>query len=51
MSVVFISDTKIAFKNFYLSHKPVIIFFAEPMVIFLQVASWYLHGIGVTILS
>ncbi|RHN76470.1 putative endonuclease/exonuclease/phosphatase [Medicago truncatula] len=41
------SDTKIALKNFYLSHKPTFIFLAEPMISFSHVPSWYWHGIGV----
>jgi len=42
------SDTKIALKNLYLSHKPFIIFLAEPMITFAQVPSWYWRSIGVT---
>jgi len=42
------SDTKIALNNFYMSHKPIIIFLAKPMITFAQVPSWYWHRIGVT---
>jgi len=42
------SGTKITLNSFYLSHKPVVIFLAKPMINFVQVPSWYWHGIGVT---
>jgi len=42
------SDTKIALNFFYLSHKPSVIFMAEPMIPFAQVPSWYWHSIDVT---
>ena len=43
-----ISDTKVSLKNLYVSHKPVFIFLAEPMISFSLVPSWYWHGIEVT---
>ena len=42
------ADTKIAFKNFHLSHKPTIMFLAEPMIPFANVPAWYWHSIDVT---
>ncbi|XP_024630290.2 uncharacterized protein [Medicago truncatula] len=42
------SDTRLALKNLFLSHKPTIIFVAEPMVSFAQIPSWYWPSIGVT---
>jgi hypothetical protein len=42
------SDTRLALKNFFLSHKPSIIFVAEPMVSFENVPSWYWHSLGVS---
>jgi len=42
------SDTRIALKNLYASHKPVFIFLAELMITFSHVPSWYWHSIGVT---
>jgi hypothetical protein len=41
------SDTRIALKNLYLSHKPFLIFVAEPKVNFVQIPSWYWPSIGV----
>jgi len=40
-------DTKISLKNF-MSHKPVVIFLAEPMITFAQVPSSHWHSIGIT---
>jgi len=41
------SDTRLALKNLFLSHKPSLIFVAEPMVNFLQIPAWYWPSIGV----
>lgn len=41
------SDTRLALKNLFLSHKPTIIFMVEPMVSFAQIPSWYWPSIGV----
>jgi len=41
-------DTQIALKNLYMSHKPMIIFIAEPMVNFAQIPTWYWLTIGVS---
>jgi hypothetical protein len=41
-------ESKIALHNLFLSHKPVIIFIAEPKIPFEHVPSWYWHNIGVT---
>lgn len=40
------SDTKVALKNLYVSHKHVFIFLVEPMISFSLVPSWYWHVIG-----
>jgi len=42
------SDTRIALKNLYLSHKPMLIFIAEPMINFALVHSWFWPSIGVS---
>jgi hypothetical protein len=42
------SETRIALKNFCLSHKPSLIFVAEPMVNFAQIPAWYWPTIGVS---
>lgn len=42
------ADTRLALKNFYLSHKPSLIFIAEPMINFHQVPAWYWPSIGVS---
>ena len=41
-------ETKIALRNLCLSHNPVIIFIAEPMISFDHVPSWYWNNIGVS---
>lgn len=41
-------DSKIALRNLCLSHKPFIIFIAEPMILFDHVTSWYWNSIGVS---
>ena len=35
------SDTRLALKIFYLSHNPILMFVAEPMINFHQVPAWY----------
>lgn len=40
-------DTRIALKNYCLSHKPNIIFLAEPMITFEQVPNWYWKSIKI----
>jgi len=35
------SNTQIALKNLYMSHKPMLLFIAEPMVNFAQIPAWY----------
>jgi hypothetical protein len=41
-------DTRLALKKIYLSHKPSLIFIAEPMINFHQVPAWYWPSIGVS---
>jgi len=41
-------DTKIALRNFFLSHQPSLIFVAEPMIAFDSVPPWYWNSIGVS---
>nr|ABE87589.2 RNA-directed DNA polymerase (Reverse transcriptase); Ribonuclease H; Endonuclease/exonuclease/phosphatase [Medicago truncatula] len=41
-------DTKIALKNFFNCHKPLLIFVAEPMIAFESVPPWYWDSIGVS---
>jgi len=48
MSVVLVIWILIALIFFYMSHKHVVIFLAEPMITFAQVPFWYWHSIGVT---
>ena len=42
------SDTRIALKNLYMSHEPMLLFIAEPMVNFAQIPAWSWPTIGVT---
>jgi hypothetical protein len=42
------SDTRLALKNLFLSHKPSLIFVAEQMVNFAQIPAWYWPSIGVS---
>ena len=42
------SDTRIALKKLFLSHKPSLIFLAEPMVNFVSIPAWYWPSIGVS---
>jgi hypothetical protein len=42
------SDTRLALKNLFLSHKPSLIFVAEQMVNFAQIPAWYWPYIGVS---
>jgi len=40
-------ESKIALRNLFMSHKPLIIFIAEPKISFEHVPSWYWNSIGV----
>jgi hypothetical protein len=42
------SDTRIALKDFYMTHKPLLIFIAEPEINFVNIPAWYWPTIGVT---
>jgi len=35
------SDTRLALKKLFMSHKPILIFVTEPMVNFAQIPTWY----------
>jgi hypothetical protein len=42
------SETRTALKNLYLTHKPMLIFIAEPKIDFVNIPAWYWPTIGVT---
>jgi hypothetical protein len=42
------SDARLTLKYFYLSHKPSLIFIAEPTINFHQVPAWYCPSISVS---
>jgi len=42
------SDTRIAFENLFMSHKPILILIAEPMVNLAQIPPWVWSSIGVS---
>lgn len=42
------SDARIALKNFYMSHKPMLTFIAEPKIYFVNIHAWYWPTIGVS---
>jgi hypothetical protein len=41
-------ETCTALKNFYLTHKPMLILIAEPKIDFVNIPAWYWPTIGVT---
>jgi len=41
-------DTKITLQNYFTSHRPLLIFIAEPMIAIENVPPWYWDNIGVS---
>jgi exonuclease III len=41
------SDSRVALKNYYFTHKPDIIFLAEPMILYEQVPLWYWRSLSI----
>ncbi|XP_024626586.1 uncharacterized protein [Medicago truncatula] len=40
-------DTRITLRNLFLTHRPLLLFIAEPMIDISQIPAWYWHSIGV----